>query len=85
LGNALHDSKQVATGDKNVTIIGSASNAQQSIRAGLDELRIDIIPMFLYGVFRPFENIGNKLIKLERIKVMELPAGRTHLRFRFVK
>lgn len=73
-------------GDKNVTIIGSASTTGQCIRAGLaDELHIDIIPIFLYGGFRPFEDIGNKPIQMEKIKVVELPAGRTHLRFRVVK
>jgi dihydrofolate reductase len=77
---------KAAAGDKNVTIIGSASTTQQFIRAGLaDELHIDIIPIFLCGGFRPFEDIGNKLIKLERIKAVELPAGRTHMRFRVIK
>lgn len=77
---------KAAAGDKNVIIIGSASTTSQCIRAGLaDELHIDIIPVFLRAGFRPFEDIGNKSIKVERIKVVELPAGRTHLRFRFVK
>jgi len=77
---------KVAAGDKNVNIIGSASTTQLVIKAGLaDELEIDVIPAFLKTGFRPFEDIGNKSIKVERIKVMELPAGRTHMRFRFVK
>ncbi|MFZ3167706.1 MAG: dihydrofolate reductase family protein [Candidatus Methanoperedens sp.] len=83
--SAIQQAK-AAAGDKNVTIIGSASTTGQCIRAGLaDELHIDIIPVFLKSGFRPFEDIGNKSIKVERIKVVELPAGRTHLRFRFVK
>ncbi len=77
---------KAAAGEKNVTIIGSASTTQQCIRAGLaDELHIDIIPVFLKAGFRPFEDIGTKPIRMEKIKVVELPAGRTHLRFRFVK
>jgi dihydrofolate reductase len=77
---------KVTAGDKNVTIIGSANMTQQCIRAGLaGEPHIDVIPVFLKAGFRPFEDIGNKSMTLERIKVMELPAGRTHLRFRFVK
>ncbi len=77
---------KAAAGEKNVTIIGSASTTAQCIKAGLaDELHIDIIPVFLRAGFRPFEDIGNKSIKVERIKVVELPAGRTHLRFRFIK
>jgi dihydrofolate reductase len=83
--SAVRQAKAVA-GDKNVTIIGSASTTAQCIRAGLaDELHIDIIPIFLKAGFRPFEDIRDKSIKLERIKIIELPAGRTHLRFRFVK
>jgi dihydrofolate reductase len=77
--NAIRQAK-AAAGDKNVTIIGSAGTTQQCIRAGLaDELHIDIIPVFLKAGFRPFEDIGNKSIKVERIKVVELPAGLTHL------
>lgn len=77
---------KAAAGDKNVTIIGSSSTTQLCIRAGLaDELHIDIIPVFLKSGFPPFEDIGNKLIKLERIKAVELPADRTHLRFRVIK
>jgi len=83
--SAIRQAK-AAAGDKNVTIIGSASTTQQCIRAGLaDELHLDIIPVFLKAGFRPFEDTGNKSIKLERIKVADLPAGRTHLRFRVVK
>ena len=64
----------------------SAGTTEQCIRAGLaDELHIDIIPVFLKTGFRPFEDIGKKSIKVVRLKVVGLPAGRTHLRFRFVK
>lgn len=77
---------KTAAGDKDVTIIGSASTAQEGIKSGLaDELHIDIIPLFLKRGYRPFEDIGNKAIEVERIKVIALPAGRTHLRFRFIK
>jgi len=77
---------KAAAGNKNVTIIGSASTTQQCLKAGLaDELHIDIIPTFLYCGFRPFEDLGAKPIRMEKIKVVELPAGRTHLRFHVVK
>ena len=76
---------KVAAGQRDVTIIGSASTTKQCLNAGLaDELQIDIIPVFLSTGFRPFEDIDTT-IKLERIKTAELPAGRTHLRFRFMK
>ena len=81
-GSAIRQAKTVA-GDRDVTIIGGANTTQQCIRTGLvDELHIDVIPIFLKAGFRPFENMGNGSINLERIRVVELPAGRTHLRYR---
>ena len=83
--NAVRQAK-AAAGDKNVTIIGSAATTRECLKAGLvDELQIDIIPVFLKAGFRPFEDNGTTSIRVERIKVVELPAGRTHLRFRVVK
>jgi dihydrofolate reductase len=77
---------KVAAGERDVTIIGSASTTRQCLNAGLaDELHVDVIPVFLNSGFRPFEGVGTKPIRLERIKTVELPAGRTHLRFRVVK
>ena len=54
-------------------------------RRDFDELHIDIMPVFLGGGLRPFEEFGLEQIQLERMKVVELPAGRTHLSFRIVK
>ena len=51
-------------------------------KSHFDELHIDIMPVFLGGGLRPFEEFGLEQIQLERMKVVELPAGRTHLRFR---
>jgi dihydrofolate reductase len=77
---------KAAAGIKDVTVIGAATTTQQCIRAGLaDELHVDIMPVFLGGGLRAFEEIDERQIQLERIKVMELPGGRTHLRFRIVK
>ncbi|HLE15087.1 MAG TPA: dihydrofolate reductase family protein [Anaerolineales bacterium] len=77
---------RVAAGEKDVTIIGAASTAQQCLKAGLaDELHIDIMPVLLCGGLRLFEDMDMESIRLERIKVVELPGGRTHLRFRIVK
>jgi dihydrofolate reductase len=74
-----------AAGDREVNIIGAASTARQCLKAGLaDELHVDIMPLFLGGGLRPFEEIDTE-IQLERIKVIELPVGRTHLRFRVTK
>jgi dihydrofolate reductase len=77
---------KAAAGDKEVNIIGAASTAQQCLKVGLaDELHVDIMPVFLGGGLRPFEDLGTSLPSLERIKVMELPGGRTNLRFRVIK
>jgi dihydrofolate reductase len=83
--SAIRQAK-AAAGDKEVNIIGATSTAKQCLEAGLaDELHVDIMPIFLGGGLRAFEEIDDRQIKLERIKVMELPGGRTHLRFRIVK
>jgi dihydrofolate reductase len=77
---------KAAAGDKDVNIIGAASTAQQCLKAGLaDELHVDIMPVFLGGGLRPFEDLGTSLPSLERIQVMGLPGGRTHLKFRIQK
>ena len=76
---------KAAAGAKDVTVIGSASTTQLFLRSGLpDELHVDIIPVFLESGFYPFVNLG-KEISLDRVKTVELPAGRTHIEFRVVK
>ncbi len=85
IASAIAQAK-AAAGEKDVTIIGAASTAQQCIRAGLaDELHIDIMPVLLGGGLRLFEDTGMDPVQLERIKVLELPGGRTNHQFRFVK
>lgn len=75
----------IAAGDKDVNVIGAASTTQQCLRAGLaDELQVDIMPVFLGGGLRVFEDMDAR-IQLERIKVMDLPGGRTHIKFRLIK
>ena len=77
---------KAAAGDRDIAIIGGARTARQCLKARLaDELHIDIMPVLLCGGHRLFEDIGTEQIQLERMKVMESPAGRTHLRFRVVK
>lgn len=81
--NAIRQAEQAA-GDKIVSI-GSASIAQQCLKAGLlDEIRIDLVPVLLGGGVRLFDHLGGAMIELERIKVVQAP-GVTHLRFRVVK
>ena len=77
---------KAAAGDKDVNVIGAANTGQQCLRAGLaDELHIDIMPVLLGSGLRFFQGFDGSQIQLERLKVMELPGGRTHLRFRVVK
>jgi dihydrofolate reductase len=77
---------KVAAGDRDVNIIGATSIAQQALKARLaDELHVDIMPVFLGGGLRAFEQIEKEQVQLERIKVMELSGGRTHLRFCVIK
>ena len=77
---------KAAAGNKEVNVIGAASTAQQCLKAGLaDELHVDVMPVLLGGGLRPFEGLAAELIQLERVHVLELPDGRTHLRFRVVK
>ncbi|MEP6895110.1 MAG: dihydrofolate reductase family protein [Chloroflexota bacterium] len=84
LESAIQQAKEAAE-DKDVNIIGAANTAQQCLKAGLaDELHVDIMPVLLCDGLRLFEHIDTERIQLERIKVMELPGGRTHLRFRFI-
>jgi dihydrofolate reductase len=83
--SAIEQAK-VAAGEKEVTIIGGASVAQQCLKAGLvDELEIDVMPVLLCEGLRLFEDINTKQTQLERLTVMELPGGRTHLKFRVLK
>ena len=77
---------QAAAGEKDVTIIGAPSTAQQCLKAGLaEELHVDIMPVLLGGGLRFFEDIGMEQMPLERLAVKELPGGRTHLKFRIIK
>lgn len=83
--SAVGQAKAIA-GDKDVTVIGAASIVRQCLNKGLaDELHVDIMPLLLGSGLRPFEGIDAESIQLERINVTELPAGRTHLRFRIIK
>ncbi|GIK37923.1 MAG: hypothetical protein BroJett011_17560 [Chloroflexota bacterium] len=67
-------------------MIGGARTVQQCLSAGLtDELHLDLMPVLLGGGLRLFEATSPEQIRLERLKVLELPGGRTHLRFGIVK
>jgi dihydrofolate reductase len=75
---------QAAAGEKNVNLMG-ANISQQVLKAGwVDEMEIHVANVLL-GAGRPlFANLGEKPIKLERIRAIATPAV-THLRYRVVK
>lgn len=74
---------KAAAGEKDVNIIGSALTTPLCLKTGLiDELQVDIVPWFLRTGFRPFEDLDNNDIKLERVKLVGLPAGRTHISYK---
>jgi dihydrofolate reductase len=70
---------QAAAGEKNVSLAGGASVAQQYLAAGLlDEIVVSIVPNVLGGGTRLFENLRDA--KLEQIESVAGP-GVTHIRY----
>ncbi|HEY6387653.1 MAG TPA: dihydrofolate reductase family protein [Candidatus Acidoferrum sp.] len=73
---------KAAARDKAVQVVGGVSIAQQLFDAGLvDELHIDIMPVFLGTGLRSFESSSLARVRLEKINVQE-GGARTSLRFR---
>lgn len=81
VNSAIKKAKESA-GDKDVTIVGGANIAAQAIQTGLvDEIHMDIMPTLFGDGLRPFDMLGEKAPRLEKIQVVELSV-RTHIRFR---
>ena len=73
---------KAAACDKAVQVVGGVSIAQQLLDTGLvDELHVDIMPVFLGIGLRSFERSSLERVRLEKINVQEVGA-RTSLRFR---
>ena len=73
---------KAAARDRAVQVVGGVSIAQQLLDAGLvDELHVDIMPVFLGTSLRSSENSSLESVRLEKINVQEVGA-RTSLRFR---
>src|SRR3984957_8637885 len=73
---------KAAARDKAVQVVGGVSIAQQLLSAGLvDELHVDIMPVFLGSGLRSFESSGLAGVRLEKINGQQVGA-RTSLRFR---
>jgi dihydrofolate reductase len=72
---------RAAAGEKDVSLGGGASVVQQYLAAGLlDEVLISIVPVFLGGGARLFDNLGDSLPRLEQVQTVEAP-GVTHIRY----
>jgi dihydrofolate reductase len=82
--SALEQARQAA-GDKDVSVSGGASVAQQYLNAGLvDEMQIHLVPVLLGDGTRLFDNLDVASIGLECIRAVESP-GVTHLTYRVRK
>ena len=76
---------RAAAGDKDVLIAGGAEVVQQYLRAGLvEEFQLHVVPLFLGGGVRLFDNVGDGAPTLELARVVDSPAV-THLRYRVVR
>jgi dihydrofolate reductase len=76
---------RAAAGDRNVSIGGGASVAQQALRAGLvDELRLHLVPILLGDGTRLFESLQGADVELVPEDVIASP-GVTHLRLGVAK
>jgi dihydrofolate reductase len=72
---------RVAAADKDVSIGGGANVVQQYLAAGLlDELRISVVPIFLGGGARLFDNLGEPKPRLQQVQAVDAP-GVTHIRY----
>jgi dihydrofolate reductase len=81
---SAHEQARAAAGDKDVSLGGGASAAQQYLGAGLlDELLVSIVPVLLGGGSRLFDNLGDPKPTLEQVEAIEAP-GVTHIRYRRV-
>lgn len=84
--SAIQQAKAAAGDDKWVTIVGGVNIFQQALELGLiDQLDITIVPVLLGGGLRLFDKIQPDKLKLERIRQIESPDGRTDISYRVVK
>jgi dihydrofolate reductase len=78
--SALEQARAAAE-DKDVSLAGGASVAQQYLAAGLlDEVVVSIVPIVLGTGSRLFDNLGDPPPQLEQVEAVEAP-GVTHIRY----
>ncbi|MGH3655996.1 MAG: dihydrofolate reductase family protein [Micromonosporaceae bacterium] len=73
---------KAAAGDRAVQVVGGVSVTRQMLHAGLvDELRVDVMPVFLGAGLRLFDDPDLGHLRLEKLGISEVGV-RTTLRFR---
>jgi dihydrofolate reductase len=78
--SALAQAREAA-GGRDVLLGGGASVAQQYLAAALiDEMVISVVPLFLGGGARLFDNLDAANIELEQVRVIQAP-GVAHLKY----
>jgi dihydrofolate reductase len=83
---AALEQARAAAGDKDVKVAGGAEVGRQFLNAGLlDEVQLHLVPVLLGGGVRLFDDLDASRVKLETTRVIESPAGVTHLFYRPVK
>lgn len=79
--SALEQAREAAAG-KDIGLGGGANVAQQYLRAGfVDEIELHVVPVFLGGGTRLFDNLEGAEIRLECTRAVVAP-GVTHLKYR---
>ena len=72
---------RAAAGDRDISLGGGASIAQQYLAAGLlDEFVVSVVPILLRGGARLFANLGDAAPELEQVEAVGAP-GVAHIRY----
>jgi dihydrofolate reductase len=78
---ALDRAREAAAGG-DVAIGGGAATIDQYLAAGLvDEMNLSVVPIFLRGGARLFDDLGDASIALEQVRAIDAP-GVTHVSYR---
>ena len=75
------DQARAAADDKDVSLAGGGDVVQQYLAAGLlDEIVVSVVPLFLGGGARLFDNLGDPPPNLRQVEAVDAP-GVTHIRY----
>jgi dihydrofolate reductase len=80
IDSALEQARAAAE-ENDISIGGGANVVQQYLAAGLlDEILISVVPIFLGGGARLFDNLGDPKPMLRQVEAIDAP-GVTHIRY----